>query len=48
MGVAIVLAAGAFIGVVARREVTAFREAAETDALYARLLQKVTDEHAGR
>ena len=44
--VAIVLAAGVFIGIVAWREVVAFGEAADTDALYARLLQSVTDEHA--
>ena len=45
---AIVLAAGTFIGVVVRREITAFREAAETDALYERFLTSVTEGHAAQ
>ena len=48
LGVAIVLAAGAFIGVVVRREVAAFQQAAEADDLYSRLLLSVTEGHAAQ
>ena len=46
LAMAIVLAAGSFIGVVLSREIGAIREGMASDALYQELLRTTTEEHA--